>query len=231
MAHNPIPTASCTFAANLVNDVKVVYSGPLSYAFTGNAWSPIGLQCDFDYNGVDQLVMEIRYRGAAAGASFYRTATDPRRTYALGVGTFGATTAMSCNGAAGTKMLLTFTEVKDGGGSTPVPGGVKNLVFNAPRDPGLTYYAGASLGSVPGVPIPPCRVLPLNVDVLLVLSLTVPAVFSSFSGILDPSGNATAAIYLPGAPLSGTIVYLSFVTLTQVGAVKSIAGSASFQIQ
>ena len=54
---------STTFASNLEKDVTVVFSGSLNFPYTLDQWSDVGLTQPFNYNGVDQLVVEIRYVG------------------------------------------------------------------------------------------------------------------------------------------------------------------------
>jgi len=230
MAHNPNSTASCVFADNLVNPV-VVYSGALNYSYMANQWVPVRLQCHFDYDGVRDLVVEVKFRGLIGGNCRFSSASDPRATFATGPGSYTATTATSCNVNRGLKLYLTFTEIKDRGGN-PVPGGDKRLEFNAPLDGGLNYYAGASFASAPGLSIG-CKTIPLALDPLLLASLTAPSVFSGFRGTLDPQGNGPGVIYLPTGPLTGLTIWVGFLT-TAAGwpnGVKSTSGAYSFTVQ
>jgi hypothetical protein len=88
-----------------------------------------------------------------------------------------------------------------------------NLALWAPNDPGLVYVCGSSLGSMPGIPVD-TRVIPLNLDGLLLVSLIAPAVFANYQGVLDNSGRAAAQINLPPAPpLVGVRFYTAFLTV------------------
>jgi hypothetical protein len=79
-------------------------------------------------------------------------------------------------------------------------------------DAGLVYVMGASFGTSPGIPVD-SRVIPLNGDVLLFLSLTTPTIFANFQGVLNGTGDALATINLPAAVPVGFSFYVAYVTL------------------
>jgi len=79
-------------------------------------------------------------------------------------------------------------------------------------DAGLVYVMGASFGTSPGIPVD-SRVIPLNVDALLLLSLTTPVIFANFLGVLNGTGDALATINLPAATPVGFSFFVAFVTL------------------
>jgi len=100
-----------------------------------------------------------------------------------------------------------------------------NLALFAPNDAGQVYVCGSSLGSVPGVPVD-TRVIPLNLDGLLLASLVVPGVFANYQGVLDNSGRAGAMIHIPSSPaLVGVSFYTAFLTIrpgvpSRIGAIS-----------
>jgi len=108
-------------------------------------------------------------------------------------------------------LRLTFATLTATG--SPQVGTTVSLALFAPNDPGLVYVCGSSLGSVPGIPVD-TRVIPLNPDGLLLLSLTTPAIFANYQGVLDNSGRAGAMIHIPLIPpLAGVSFHTAFVTV------------------
>jgi outer membrane protein assembly factor BamB len=96
---------------------------------------------------------------------------------------------------------------------TPRPGATVNLQVRADGDAGNGYLAACSLGSTPGLPIGN-RTLPLNADLLFVLSLSTPSIFEGFQGVLDGMGLGTARIHVPPVQgLVGITIYAAFVSL------------------
>jgi len=104
-------------------------------------------------------------------------------------------------------------------------GSTVNLDLFAPQDATGLFVCGTSLGSQPGIRVD-TRVIPLNMDPLLILSLTNPAVFFNYIGILDATGHSTALINIPNRPpLVGITIYTAFFTLrqgapSQIGAIS-----------
>jgi DNA-binding beta-propeller fold protein YncE len=81
-------------------------------------------------------------------------------------------------------------------------------------DAGLNYVMGASLGSTPGIVLPDSRVIPLNVDVMLLVSLTTPTIFGNFQGTLNATGDALANVNIPpDAGLVGFTFFVAWVSL------------------
>ncbi|MEW6746560.1 MAG: right-handed parallel beta-helix repeat-containing protein [Planctomycetota bacterium] len=92
-------------------------------------------------------------------------------------------------------------------------GGLVNLALDAgASEAGRTYVTfGSVTGTAPGTPLPGhLAVLPLNWDVFsnLVIKFLNTPVFQSFSGTLDPSGQA-AAVFNTGGPLPPEAVGLA----------------------
>jgi hypothetical protein len=97
--------------------------------------------------------------------------------------------------------------------TSPQVGMPLNFRLTSPADPGQPYVQGASFGTTPGIPAG-SRVVPLNYDFLLVLSLTTPSLFSNFSGNLDANAQALTTIYVPPDPiLAGFGFFTAFVTI------------------
>jgi len=82
------------------------------------------------------------------------------------------------------------------GAGIPTPGAIYRIRLVIPSEPGRPYLAGASLGTLRGIPTTAGRI-PLDPDVLLVLSRTNPAIFRGFSGLLDTTGSATLTLAIP----------------------------------
>jgi len=113
-------------------------------------------------------------------------------------------------------------------GDTARIGTTVTLTFQSPEEAGAGYVAASSLGSSPGILVD-TRIIPLNPDLLFVLSLSVPAIFQNFVGVLDGTGTATVRIALPNEPsLVGFVFYTAFLTLRP--AAPSGIGSISLPI-
>jgi len=112
----------------------------------------------------------------------------------------------------------------------PIP-----IRFRSPQDPGQYFVAGASLGRYPGLTLPDTRVIPLDPDFVLQLSLyPLNPYFQGFSGFFDSDGNAPALVYLPDLPeLRGLWIYLAFVVadVSDPTGIGTISQPATFQIE
>ena len=107
------------------------------------------------------------------------------------------------------------------------------LTLRAYEDPGRVYQIGSSFGTGP-VPIGPRR-LCLDLDTLLVISTSEqwPGIFSSYRGMLDGQGQASASIRIPGSPaLVGLRIHTAFITLGPAApfGIRSISNTFSFTI-
>jgi hypothetical protein len=230
MSHLNAPF-STSFAANLPLPQVVRLAVPITWSLTMNQWARIRLDCPFEYNGVDSVVVEVRFQGGTNGGGFqgsiYRSGVAPR-IYVWGAGSYAAATGAL--DIAAFKIRFTKADVTVTGG-TPSPGGTVNLLFDASSDAGLSYYGGSSLGSGPvafG-----CWPLDLEVDTLLILSASgsLPSTFVNYQGILSATGQATPSVNLPPTPgLAGLAIRTAFVTLDGQG-MKTISAAGSFTIQ
>ncbi|MBN2490085.1 MAG: hypothetical protein JXQ29_04465 [Planctomycetes bacterium] len=222
-----------SFQTNLEKDVTQVFNGALTFPYVANQWANVGLTSSFDYNGVDTLVVEIRFTGGAGGNSFHRGTNIPR-IWASGSGAFSATTATGSDLIGALKMRFTAVDVVLVGSGAPRPGGTVNLDLFSSSDPGLPYQVGSSLGIGPIVL--GTRQIDLSVDDLLVVTVGgwLPAVFTGYSGLLDTSGKGRATIHIPNdARLIGARIHSAFVTL-DAGAplgLRSISNQFPFTIQ
>jgi hypothetical protein len=83
--------------------------------------------------------------------------------------------------------------------------------------PGLIYQGACSLTSG-NIPIGGGRNVPLAVDPLFLLSLSTPAIFQDFAGVVADSGDFTMRINLPFIPaLAGVLVRAAAVTYNAGG--------------
>jgi hypothetical protein len=75
-------------------------------------------------------------------------------------------------------------------------GGSLRLSITSPMDGGKVYAAMAAFNTQFGIPFG-ARRFPLDLDPLLMLSLSEPAMFQNFVGFLDGNGAALATLHIP----------------------------------
>jgi len=110
--------------------------------------------------------------------------------------------------------VLTWRSRMLGGLSRPRHGTPYQVRFAIPCESGQAYFAAASLGTFPGIPIGKYRRVPLNPDALFFRSIQAPLMFSNFQGMLSATGTATLTVNIPGIPqLVGYRFFLGAVTL------------------
>jgi len=110
------------------------------------------------------------------------------------------------------------------------PGSDYDLLVHFLREGGKAYQLAASGGVRPGINVG-ARNIPLNVDGLFLQSLTIPAIFVGFSGVLDATGRATARVRLPAlAGLRGFRMFFSGVTY-DAGGIRKIAEPIGMTVQ
>jgi len=101
---------------------------------------------------------------------------------------------------------------------TPQVGMPVNL--NGRGTSGFGYVGACSLGHS-GIPLGDGRVIPLDLDALLLLSLSTPAIFTNFSGTVDANGNFVMTLNTPPVPqLAGFTIWSSAVTFTPNGIIE-----------
>jgi len=226
MSHLPGPPTT-SFAGNLPRPVVVRNPLPIVWGPVTDRWVSIRLDCPFDYNGIDNLTVELRYTGGTISGGFMGPTYDAGlapRIYAYGPGAFGTVPSGALEGFA-FKVRFTQADVTVAGGN-PVPGGTVNLLADDSADAGLQYIAASSLGSGPF--LIGCWPVELSVDVVLVLSLTnaLPAVFVNYQSVLDFEGRATLVLNLPASQaLVGLSLHTVFQVFSPVGSVFSRSGA------
>ncbi len=99
----------------------------------------------------------------------------------------------------------------------------KTLTF-----PPINYMIGLSLGTSPGTNLSDGRVIPLNPDTLLIVSVFSQywpmLAISNFQGLLDSQGRAKGSMIIPNVTgASGLMFYTGFITLNTTGIVGSIS--------
>jgi hypothetical protein len=221
---------STTFAANLPSPVVVRNAASYIFSAVPGQWSRLRLECPFNYNGLDSLVVELRYQGgsnSAGNGALYRNEVATR-VYAYGAGSYSAVAGST--DMAAFKIRFTKADTSITGGS-PTPGGTVNLLFDASSDRGLGYFGASSLGAGP-TPLG-CWTLALTIDGLFLLSSSgsLPTIFVNFQGALSAAGQANPSINLPPIPsLTGLVIVTAFVTVDGAG-LKTVAAPVRFVIQ
>ncbi len=99
-------------------------------------------------------------------------------------------------------------------GAAPAIGTTVPVLISSPTNPLWPYLAAFAAGTTPGIPTGDGRVVPLNPDWLLNLSLAPSPLFLGLSGVLDATGSAVANIVVPGIPsLVGSSVFGAFIVV------------------
>jgi hypothetical protein len=230
LAHASLATdfPLCSLWSNNADPWVTVQSGAFMVNLQGNAWTPLGLNASWGYDGVRDILVEIRWRNATGGTTVHNSDLRPINAYAIGAGAYGAT-ACSHGIGVGARVRARFREPTIRASGTMMPGSAITLPICSPGQAGKNYYMGASLGTQPGIPLPNGATLPLNFDGLLIVSLVDPFTFSGFQGVLDPNDAATATVNLPPSPgLRGLTFFVAFLTIDamapgQIGSVSSAA--------
>lgn len=107
--------------------------------------------------------------------------------------------------------------INDAANPKPQPGSA--LRFNLRGIPSSSYQAASSFGRS-GIPIGGGVQIPLSADPLFFLSASnvLPAVFSNYAGLLDPSGSGSVGVKLPqAAALVGISIFTAIVTYDRFG--------------
>jgi len=222
----------CSLWSNNAEPWVTVQSGAFTFNMAGNAWSPLGLNANWGYDGVRDILVEIRWRNATGGTTVHNSDLRPINAYAIGAGAYGAT-ACSHGIGVGARVRVRFREPTIRASGTMMPGTTITLPICSPGQAGKNYYMGASLGTQPGIPLPNGGTLPLNFDGLLLVSLIDPFTFQGFQGALDPNDAATAMINLPGSPgLRGLTFYVAFLTIDPMapGQIGSVSPAATLRV-
>jgi len=221
MAHTTAGRLLRVFDNNLQKDRTTVYNGAVTWTATKDQWSPVGLQASFSYNGVEDLVIEIRFQGGKSGVNCHSGRITTM--FVSGAGSYTAQQGGMLQLVNAPKIRLTFDETVLTATGITRPGGTVDFTLKSTADGGLPYQLGTSLGTGP-IPID-TRKLGLSPDALLVVSVggTLPFVFANYSGLLDAQGLAQAKLNIPAIPaLVGLRPSTAFLTL-KAGAPSGVA--------
>jgi len=114
----------------------------------------------------------------------------------------------------------------------PPPGGNVTFTLRFPQDAGRSFVAAASFGIYPGIRVADGRIVPLNLDPLLLASVAANSpTFVGFSGVLDGLGEARPVLNIPArSTLSGLEFLVAGVSLSG-GAIGSISNPVRIRIQ
>jgi hypothetical protein len=139
--------------------------------------------------------------------------------------------AVDVNGCAAVPELVTVPLTPE-----PKPGGYMAIGLHSAGAPFKQYVCASSLSAWLGIPMPGKRVLPLDFDNLVVITVQnlLPQVFVNYTGVLDASGRATLFVYVPPDPLlAGITIYTAGITLdpNAVGGVHLVSTPLPFTIQ
>jgi len=240
MSHSTLPTPSSIYANNLPGPLVVMPAGPITWVRTKDTWSTLQLVRPFDYNGMDNLTIEVRYQGGSlkggSSSTDYQTnntALAYYRVYGYGTGAYANPNARSVDPQGALMVRLTYQDVLIIGSGSPSIGRTITLNLIAPADGGLPYQVGTSLGTGP-IPIG-TRTLGLSLDDLLVVTVRgfLPAIFQNYAGLLDASGKGAAKLVIPANPgLIGVRLHSAFLTLKagEPQNIRSISQTFSFSI-
>jgi len=139
ISHTTQTSHSTSFSTNLPNPVVVRTAGNISFRGANQTWSPLGLQRGFYYNGKSNLTIEVRMQNLKASPSTTvycdSATTTPAgflRTYALGAGTYNATTTTSSrtNASGALKIRLHLGDGLCNPSDTPDAGSSNSWPFN-----------------------------------------------------------------------------------------------------
>ena len=233
MSHSTSP-ASSTFAANLPNPQVVLRATNYIWNTTDKTWTPLVFTAPFNYNGVDYLTIEIRYRNGTmtgfSGTCYYDGNNHPR-IYSHNTTAYNATSGSMDNN--GLKIRITTVNATLVLSGKTNPGATVDLDLIAATDAGKPYQVASSLGLGP-IPIGN-RQLDLTPDVLMDVTVNgyLPTIFMNYSGVLDAQGKARSQIAIPNIPaLTGVRIHSAFLTLDPAApyGISVISPTASFTI-
>ena len=228
MDHTTNATLSTTFANNLTAPQLVFAQSPGTVSFTSGVWTPITLQTPFAYNGVDNLVIEVRKKidrplNPPTVTVSTRILVWPRRTdltvpiWAYGTYGSGAVDAAVATTTYNTQILMRLQWIAP---ATMTINSTRDVTGNANRS---YFHIGATAtmtthGSpndfhidIADFALSPVPVSFPGVGGDLWLS---PALIVYSSGFLDASGNGSSTLTIPNDPfLVGFHLYFQGGTL------------------
>lgn len=235
-SHSTMPTLVQTLDLNIPNPITL-FNGPTTLATSLGQWASLGATGTFAYNGTDNLVLDIRYRGGmttslGGGGSQGRFRSAPlNRAWAYG--NFNAVQWSGTDTAAGIKTRFTIVTTELTGTGSISVGGTHSFTMNSPADAGRNVQMGTSLGAGP-TPIG-SRSIGLTIDDLLAASVggTLPTVFVNYTNVLSAAGRASAQLNIPAiTALVGIDLHHAFLVFDAGSpqGIKAISNTYSFKI-
>ena len=194
------------------------------YVYRGNAIE--GLQGTYFFSdNTSSQIWSMRRTAAGAVTAFTNRTTqlDPPGTATItSVSSFGEDAAGElyvCDLLGGEVFKIVPTAPNAAATLTrttpPQLGTAINFTLSSATDPLKGYAFGFASGSIPGIPLPDGRTIPLNLDAIADFTLT-PAnpFFPNNFGALNAAGSASASVLLPAyPPLVGMTLHGVFVVL------------------
>ncbi|MBN2492913.1 MAG: hypothetical protein JXQ29_18835 [Planctomycetes bacterium] len=231
--NNLTPSTHSTALDTNIGASPTVVRGAAAFTWntTNATWSPLAFTCPHQYDGKSDLVVEVRYIGGAMSGGFGGTvarAGAAPRYFVYGTGAYTGTTGTS-GGLTGFKVRLTCADVTP---STlgPSIGTTVKLALDSYPDAGVSYVCASSLGAGPFMV--GCWPVKLSVDGIFLITANnmLPALFQNYQGVLDASGQATAAVNIPNIPvLVGIGVYTAFAGVAP-GGLTVVSDNGLFRI-
>jgi hypothetical protein len=223
---------STAFDTNIGASPTVVRIGaPITWNVTASTWCAIPLDCPHLYDGKSDLVVEVRYMGGGLTGSFtgpvVRDSVAPRY-YAYGTGAYTTTTATG-TGTAAFRVRLTHADVTPSTLS-PSIGTTVNLALDSYPDAGGNYVTASSFGTGPFMV--GCWPVKLDVDSLFFITVNnlVPTVFQNYQGVLDATGQATAAVAIPNVNALVGIILSNAFAVVGPGGLTVVSDNGVFRI-
>ncbi len=199
MALTTLTTLTTSFATNLgQNSVLVMNRPTFNWAYQTNTWVDFGLDCPFAYDGQSNIVIEVRYRGAAGTNLFCWRVAYPR-AYTSGAGAYTATTATRLLPGDALKVRFTVDANCVVSATPQVQIGSSGSLALLQAGAGVQYVMATAFGYSTMIPWGSDTVC-LDPDPLFTLSVTGSPLFSGYVGTTAASGGATGTFLVPNLP-------------------------------
>ncbi len=212
IAHKTLNTLNANFASNFDHPPIVCYDGAINYNITKDTWSPIGLMNQFAYDGVRNVVIEIRYRGGSSGFSLIQHGGTTRAYVNSGSDPYTATFATSFGGGPKVRLNKILTGIV----STPftvATGGTLPIDIVCDLISGGKYQVVNAFGQGT-LPLGANLHLNLANDPLLWTSLFLgPPLFNNYAGPVSQRQPIRASLNVPDiSALAGIDIYTAGLT-------------------
>jgi len=206
MAHTTLSTLDSVFDNNFDHPPIVCYDGPIVYNTTQDTWCPIGLTSKFGYDGVRNLVIEIRYRGGSSQSLLLHYGGTWRSYTHLGPDPYTATYRTGAGGGPKVRLNKILTGIVATPSTVSVGTFLPITVGNA--TPGHKYQILNAFGQG-RIPLGGIHVLDLAFDPLLLTSLFGGApTFSGYAGTVSSQQPVTGRLAVPNlSALAGVNLY------------------------